>query len=108
MAKFSTDGKFLKWQELPQDQDLVLTIRGYVQEELENNGSKQKKWVLSFNEIDKPLALNATNGKTIIKVLGSDDMDEWVNKKIALYVKDDVEFGGELVSAIRVRPKKVG
>jgi hypothetical protein len=34
-------------------------------------------------------------------------MDMWVGQKIALYVKDDVEFGGELVSAIRVRPEEV-
>ena len=106
MAKFSTDGKYLKHQELPEG-DTIVTIRGYSQEILENNGEKQKKWVLHFNELDKPLALNATNGKTIIKILGSDDMNEWIDKKIALYVKDDVEFGGELVSAIRVRPKKV-
>lgn len=107
MAKFSTEGKYLKHAELPEDQDCIVTITGYRQEVLENNGQKQKKWVIDFKELDKGLALNATNGKTLCKVLGTDDMDHWVGQKVALYVKDDVEFGGELVSAIRVRPKKV-
>lgn len=107
MAKFSTDGKYLKHQELTDGQDLVVTVSGYSQETLENNGQKQKKWVVHFKELEKGLALNATNGKTLCKILGSDDMDMWLGQKIALYVKDDVEFGGELVSAIRVRPKKV-
>jgi hypothetical protein len=107
VAKFCTESKYLKYQELPEGQDTIATIAGYKQEVLENNGEKQKKWVLYFHELDKGLALNATNGKTICKVLGTDDMDAWVDRKIALYVKDDVEFGGELVSAIRVRPKKV-
>lgn len=106
MAKFSTDGKYMKHQELP-DGDTMVTITRYAQEVLENNGQKQKKWVLYFQEMEKGLALNATNGKTLCKILGSDDMDEWIGQKILLYVKDDVEFGGEMVSAIRVRNKKV-
>lgn len=107
MAKFSTDGKYLKHQELPEG-DTIVTIRSYQQERLKaNDGTEQKKWVLYFEEMEKGLALNATNGKTLCKVLMSDDMDDWIGKKVALYTKDDVEFGGELVSAIRVRPKKV-
>lgn len=106
MAKFSTDGKFLKHQELP-DGDTVVTITGYSKEELKDKEGKiDKKWVLTFDEIEKGLALNATNGKTICKLYG-DEMDDWLGKRIALYVKDDVEMAGEMVSAIRVRNKKV-
>ena len=114
MAKFSTDGKYMKHQELP-DGDTMVTITRYAQEVLENNGQKQKKWVLYFQELEKGLALALLLScapvrhfhKTLCKILGSDDMDEWIGQKILLYVKDDVEFGGEMVSAIRVRNKKV-
>lgn len=107
MPKFATDGKYMKWQELPEGQDLVLTIRSHKQTEFEGkNGQEEKKWVLFFEEVDKGLALNATNGKTLCKLYG-DEMDDWIGHKIALYTKDDVEYAGELVSAIRVRPKKV-
>lgn len=107
MPKFATEGKYLKHQELPEGQDTIVTIKSFAQEVLENQGQKQRKWVLYFNELDKGFALNATNGKTIAKVLGTEEMNDWVGGKIMLYVKDDVEFGGEMVTAIRVRPRKV-
>lgn len=105
MAKFATDSKYLKHQELD-GQDWVVTIDRVAQEILENNGEKQKKWVVYFKELEKGLALNSTNGKTLCKILGTDEMNDWTGQKITLYVKDDVEFQGELVSAIRVRPKR--
>lgn len=104
MPKFSTDSKYLKYQELD-GQEWVVTIARVAQEVLEKDGKKEKKWVLYFQELDKGLALNATNGKTLVKILGTDEMNDWTGKRITLYVKDDIEFGGELVSGIRVRPK---
>ncbi len=108
MAKFSTDGKYLKHTDLDDinpSGDVIVTIRSYRSEMLEKGESKQKKWVLYFDNLDKGLALNATNGNCLCKLLGNDDMDTWVGKSVSLYVKDDVEFAGEIVSAIRVRPR---
>lgn len=106
MPKFSTEGKHLKYQDL-NGSDMVLTIKRYAKETLKGkDGSENRKWVLYFNEIEQGLALNATNGSTISKVLGTDEMDNWIGQRITLYEKDDVEMGGELVSGIRVRPKK--
>lgn len=105
MAKFSTESKFLKYQDLD-GQDWVFTIASYKKEDLGKDEKKEKKWVLYFQEMEKGFALNATNGKIISKVLGTDEMDEWVGQKITLYEKDDIEFAGETVSGIRVRPKK--
>jgi hypothetical protein len=48
--------------------------------------------------------LNKTNGVVICELYG-EEMNDWVGKKITLYEKDDVEFAGKLVSAIRVRRK---
>lgn len=104
MPKFSTDSKYLKYQELD-GQDWIVTIDHVTQEILEKDNKKDKKWVLYFKELEKGLALNATNGNTLIKILGTDEMNDWAGKRVALYVKDDIEFGGELVSGIRVRPK---
>lgn len=105
MAKFATESKYLKHQELPEDQDTIVTIDRYAQEVLENAGTKQKKWVVYFREFEKGLALNSTNGKTICKVTGTEEMNDWIGQKIALYCKDDIEYSGELVSGIRVRSK---
>ena len=104
MPKFSTEGKYLKHAELD-GQDWVLTIDRVKQEVVGKDEDATKKWVVYFKETEKGFVLNATNGKTICKILGTEEMDEWLGRKITLYVKDDVEFGGEMVSAIRVRPK---
>lgn len=102
MPKFFTEGKYLKHQEL--NGDTLMTIKEVKRETLEGEGGEQEKWVVYFEETKKGLALNATNGKTLCKLFG-DEMDHWVGKQITLFVKEDVEFAGELVSAIRVRPK---
>lgn len=104
MPKFATDSKWLKWQELD-GQDWVLTIASFKQENLGQGDKQEMKWVLYFKEMPKGFALNATNGKTISKILGSDEMNDWVGKRITLYSKDDIEYAGELVNGIRVRPK---
>jgi hypothetical protein len=113
MAKFSTDSKYLKHQDLD-GRDVVLTIKSYQREVLKGkDGKEQRKWCIYFKETDpatgepyKALALNATNGAMIIKNLGSEDMDDWIDKKITVYEKDDVEMGGEIKSGIRIRPRK--
>lgn len=105
MPKFATDSKYLKHQDLD-GQEVVVTISHVTQEMLEQNGSKIKRWVVHFQELDKGLVLNSTNGKTLCKVLNTDEMDNWKGQRVTLYEKDDVEFQGELVSAIRVRPKR--
>ena len=104
MPRFTTESKHLKWQVL-EGRDWVLTIDRVAQEVLEKDGKRDKKWILYFKELDKGLALNATNGKTLIKLFNTDEMNSWVSKRITLGVKDDIEYGGELVSGIRIRPK---
>ena len=105
MPKFTTDSKFMTHADIPGDADTVYTIKSYEQETVGQGPQASEKWVIYFRETKKGLALNKTNGNLIIKALGSDEMDDWIGKKISLYVKDDVEYQGEIVSAIRVRPK---
>ena len=52
------------------------------------------------------MALNKTNGTIISAVLESQEMDDWISKRITLYEKDDVEMGGKIMSGLRVRTKK--
>ena len=108
MAKFTVDAKYLSHTDISDHDDTVLTIKSYEQETMGQGKEMVEKWVLYFREIKKGLGLNKTNGKMCCKLFGSDDMDDWVGKKIAIYVKDDVEYQGEIVSAIRVRSKLPG
>lgn len=91
--------------DIPDDGDLIVTISDCVMEELGQGDNKDSKPVLYFSDHDKGLALNKTNANTIAGVLGSQDTDEWIGKKIALFATE-VDFQGRQVLAIRVRMRK--
>ena len=62
----------------------------------------ESKVVLSFTNGTKSLILNKTNGKAIAKALGR-ETSTWRGKAIVL-VPAQVDFRGDIVDAIRVRP----
>jgi hypothetical protein len=106
MSRFSTPSKYLRCTDISDVVDTVVTIGSYEEVFVGQGADAQKKFVLYFNELDKGLVLNATNGKTLTKMLMSDEMDNWIGSKITLYVKDDVSFKDDIVSAIRIRNKR--
>jgi len=109
MPKFATDSKWLKHSDLEEGRDHLVTIESFQLENLAPLGeAKQEKYVLYLKEFDKGFALNRTNGKVLCKLFQTDELTEWIGKQCLLYVKEDVEFQGDIVSAIRVRPKLPG
>ena len=85
------------------------TIRGYEQLNVAMEGAPQEmKYSLHFNELEKPLVLNSTNGQIIAGIFKSDDFDAWIGKTIVLYFDPNVSFGGKLTGGIRVRAVKEG
>lgn len=105
MAKFTTESNYLKVTDISDVTDTVVTITGYERAVVGQGPQAKEKWVVFFEEFKKGMVLNSTNGKTISKALMTDEMDNWVGRKITLFVKEDVEFQGDIVAAIRVRPK---
>lgn len=69
--------------------------------EMEKFG-EQDKVVLSFKETKLTLVLNVTNANFLKKKFGT-ETDEWIGKKIKLWIKDDVEYAGELMEGIRMK-----
>jgi hypothetical protein len=104
--KVYNEGKYLKHQDLG-TQDWPVMIKDVKREEIKNkDGSSDKKFVVYFEELEKGLVLNTTNMNMLYKLLQSDDSDNWQGQCITLYTKDDIEYGGDLVSGIRIRSKK--
>ena len=97
-------GNWLKSSDLG-DEDHAVTIKEVRQKMVGQGKDQQLKLVMDFDEMPKGLILNKTNASTISKVLGSEDTDDWIGKRVVLWVNPDVQFGGEVVSAIRVRNK---
>lgn len=86
---------------------ILVTIDGYEQVNVAlENQSPEMKWALTFKETDKPLVLNQTNGQILAVILGNDDFDAWLNRRIVLYNDPTIVFAGKVTGGIRVRAPK--
>lgn len=85
-------------------EEKVLTIARVTRDKVKGTGGKtQECTILHFNEKEKPMILNRLNAKVISKVYGTPYIEEWVSRKIQIYV-DMVDAFGEQVEALRIRP----
>jgi len=82
--------------------DKIVTIKEIKKEFVFNQKAQAEEPVLTifFNEC-KPVILNATNRKTLIKVTGTEFIEDMVGKKIQLTTKRIKAFG-EFHDAIRI------
>jgi hypothetical protein len=92
--------KFLRKEDF--DEDRVMTIKGVKLEDMPGDDGQQK-WVLYFREEAKGMALNVTTIRVLEKAFG-DDSDQWVGKRVMVYVDPNVSFGGRVVGGLRLRP----
>lgn len=99
--------KFLKKEDVGEGS--LVTIKGVHQENVAKEGAEpEMKWCITFNEFDKPMVLNSTNGQLIGKITGIEDDIEngWIGKQVVLYNDPSVSFGGKIMGGIRVRARK--
>lgn len=70
---------------------------------------KQKKPLIYLEHAPgkKAFVANATNCKTISKILGTANVEEWVGQRITIFATT-TEMAGETVDCIRVRPRAPG
>lgn len=82
--------------------DIIVTIKEVTKEEAFNMQAQAKEEVVTvhFNEV-KPMILNSTNLKMIVKVTGTEYIEQMVGKKIQLTTKKVKAFG-EIHDAIRI------
>lgn len=101
------ESKFLKQTDV--GKGLLVTVTACKPYNVAQEGAEpEHKWCLVFNEINKPLVLNATNIQLCERIFNSDDTDDWNGKKIVLYVDPNVSYAGKLTGGIRVRAPKPG
>lgn len=90
---------YIKADEL--DGDVTYTIKAVKPENVGQGKNAERKPIVYFEEIEKGLVLNKTNGHTIETQHGP-ETDDWIGKRITLYATE-VEFQGEVMLGIRVR-----
>lgn len=87
--------------------DVLVTIKSYEMQDVSlEDDPADEKYVLHFEELDKPLVLNVTNGLLIEEITGSDNFDDWIGKQIVLYNDKTIMFQGRRTGGIRVRAVK--
>jgi hypothetical protein len=89
-------------------EEKALTISKVCTEEVTNPAEPDKKEnciVAYFHQPEKPLILNKTNCRSIEKLAGTPDIEQWPGTGIILCVQKVKAFG-ELVEAVRIRPVK--
>jgi hypothetical protein len=97
--------KYLKTQDVPEP--VIVTFEDIDIANVAKEGErKDERLVVKFREFDKSMVFNATNMKRAAKALGSEETDDWLDKKMVLYVDEEVEYAGEVVGGLRVRGVK--
>lgn len=84
----SPNKNYLGHWDLPNGQDLILTIKSAQWEEVKNpiTNSSEAKRVIRFVEDVKPMICNQTNAQSILDCTGEKFMEDSIGKKIKLCV----------------------
>jgi hypothetical protein len=90
--------------ETGQPVDLVVKIKSVSQRDVKGEDGKAEQCMVAELYNQKPWVLNATNAKTLTKILGSPFIEDWAGRSITLFVAKIRAFG-ETVDALRVRPQ---
>ena len=96
------DKNYLGSWDVPDGEDLILTIDKAHQDDVKNERGSERKLTIHFVEDYKPMILNATNSKAISKAYGSSKVEDWAGKKIGIYTTKVTAFGGT-TDALRIR-----
>ena len=105
--KVVSDPNFLGEADFQEGEEKIATIaRVAANVEVVSTEGKSKKAVVYFKEDLKPMILNVAKSKAIEKVVGSPYFEDWPGTAIQLYIEHGIRAFGEIVSAVRVRPRK--
>jgi len=101
-----TESRFLKKEDCG-PQGILVTIKTISQENVAKEGVPEElRWAICFEELEKPMVLNSTNGQLIAAITGKTDTDDWPGYKVVLYNDPTVSFAGKITGGIRVRAPK--
>lgn len=105
--KIVSDPDYLGEADFNEGEEKILTIDRVVSGvKIKSAEGTSEKAVVYFKERVKPMILNVARSKAITKVAGSKFVEDWCGVAIALYIDDNVKAFGDVVSAVRVRPRK--
>lgn len=82
-----------------------LTIASFDQEEIGQDGEKELKLIVRWQQQDYlPMVVNKENASRLKMTLKTDDTDQMIGKTVNVYHDEFVSFGGKQVGGLRIRP----
>lgn len=99
--------EYLGHWDLPEGEDLIVTIEGVKLGTVRNQRGSETKPILHFEEDVKPLILNVINQKSITRALGTPKRELWRGKRIALFEGREPKSDDGLAVRIRDTAPKV-
>ena len=97
--------QFLSVDDIVPRDGRTVKIEGFEKRLIEGrNGQPDKNKVcVKFEEFEKLLVLNRTNGTTIKRITGSDLPVDSIGHEVEVYVEQNIPFGTKMVEGIRLR-----
>lgn len=84
------------------EEPYTLTIHEVGEVEVKDRETVSKRLAIAFHRAQKRLLLNSSNLNWLIFHFGT-ETDDWIGKKVDLFVDPDVEMGGRKVGGLRLR-----
>ena len=100
--KKTTNPNYIGSWDFDDGKDMIVKVKDVKQEIIANQQGKEEKLVMHFEGDVKPLIMNKTNMQAAEMATGTPYIDEWVGKKLQLYVTLVSAFG-ETTMAVRIR-----
>jgi len=88
-----------------QGQDVKVTVaacRRHKDVQFDQGRKEATVFSLEFKGKEKQLVLNSTNRKRMVELFGN-NVKEWKDKEIVLFVNENVRFAGKKVCGIRIK-----
>lgn len=96
------NSKYLSKDDVGED-GMILTIKGFRMETLNNDDGDEDKVILYFAENVKPMVLNRTNSQLIAVATGAKNTGDARGKQIVVYNDPTVGFGGKIMGGLRIK-----
>lgn len=87
----------------------VLTIANIKKEMVTGTGGKKEQCTIcTFRESEKPMILNRTNCKAITKAYNTPHVEDWIGKRISIFVQQGIKVGTETTDGLRIKDQIPG
>lgn len=94
---------YLKQSDVGED-GVILTIRGFKQENLESDsGDTEQKLIMYFVEDYKPMVVNRTNAQLLALATGASTSGDAKGKQIVVYADPNISFGSKITGGLRIK-----